>query len=352
MPFSIPTLSALRGNIEADMNSRLKGADSRLRRNALGVLSWALANVAWGIYTFQAYIARQRLPDTQDDDQLDRFGGLHGVVRTKAAFSAGTITLSGVAGKPVLAGAALQTQDGVEYTTQADVAIGDDGTVVATVRAAVAGSAGDQVADTQLDFISPVTGVNATAVVIAITGGLDLESDDYYRGRIMDHLQAPPQGGTLPDYVAWARTMPGVTRAWARVDWVGAGTVGVVFVFDGRDDIIPTADDVAAMQALLNSKKPGNDTVYAVAAIPNPMPLTIALNPASETVKADVLAELQDLASREGVPGATIPLTHIDGAIELAVGSGDFRRTVPAAAFVNGNAQITTIGAITWAAWS
>jgi uncharacterized phage protein gp47/JayE len=351
MPLPIPTLTTLRSNIEADINSRLKGADSRLRRNVLAVLSWALANMGWGIYVFQQYVAKQRLPDTADDDQLDRFGGLHGVTRSQAAFSAGTVTLTGAVGKPVPSGTALQTGDSVGYTTQGDVAIGGDGTVVATVQAAVAGAAGDQATDTQLTFISPVSGVNAVATVITLSGGLDLELDDYYRGRIIDHLQAPPQGGSLDDYKQWARQLPGVTRAWARVDWVGAGTVGIVFVFDGRDSIIPTANDVTAMQALLDSKKPGNDTVYAVAAILNPMALTIALSPATQAAKDAISAELADLFSREGQPGATIPLSHIDGAIELGNGAGDFRRTVPAAPIANGNAQITTLGVITWAAW-
>lgn len=350
MPLQIPTLTTIRSNIEADINGRLKGADSRLPRNVLAVISFALAAVCWGVYVFQAKVARQRLPDTMDDDQLDRFGGLFGVTRTQAGFAAGTTTATGTDGSVIPSGTALQTQDNTEYTTQADATIAG-GSVVVAVRASVAGADGNQAVGTTLSFIAPVLGVRMATTVVAITGGIDQESDDAYRGRIIDHLQSPPQGGTLNDYAKWAREIAGVTRAWARANYMGAGTVGVFFVFDGRDAIFPTADDVTTMQAWLDSKKPSTDTVYAVAPVPLPVDHTIALNPSSETLQAAVKAELADLYAREGEPGGTIRFSHIENATGLGAGDGDYRVTVPAADVVAGSVEIPTLGDITWAAW-
>jgi uncharacterized phage protein gp47/JayE len=186
--------------------------------------------------------------------------------------------------------------------------------------------------------------------VVTMDGGIDDEDNGYYRGRVIDHRRRPPQGGTLPDYEQWAKdNVPGVTRAWARASWIGAGTVGVLFVFDGRGDIYPTADDLAAMQALLDKKAPSTDTPYAVAPVAHPMDLTIALNPSSDLVKAAIAAELADLVNREGEPGATLLLTHIQEAVKLGVGDGDYRLTIPNANVTNTAAQITTLGVITWA---
>jgi uncharacterized phage protein gp47/JayE len=351
MSYPIPTLSQIRSNIEADFNSRLKGADSRLWANVLRVLSFAMATVAWGIYTFQAYVSRQHLPDTADDEQLDRLGGLDGVDRKGATYAAGTATVAGADPAPIGARTTLQTSDHVAFVVQADTAIAG-GTATLTLKAAVAGSAGNLAPGTQLSFIAPVAGVAAVATVVTMDGGIDDEDDDWYRGRIVDHRRRPPQGGTLADYEAWVKdNVAGATRAWARPSWVGAGTVGVLFVFDGRGDIYPTADDLAAVQTLLNRKAPSTDIPYAVAPIANPMDLTIAINPSSDAIKAAIAAELADLVVREGEPGITTLLTHIQEAVKLGVGDGDYRLSVPNANFTNTAAQITTLGNIAWAAW-
>lgn len=353
MPLNIDTLTTINSRVQSDINANVKGADSRLRRAVLGAIAYILARLSWGWYRFLAYVARQRLPDTMDDDSLANFGGLFGVPQQGATYAAGTATVSGTPGEPIPADTALQTQSLIEYLTQGLVEIGDGGTATVQLQAAVAGSAGNQVEGTQLNFVSPVAGVNAAATVVLLSGGLDVEDPDNYRGRIIDHLQEPPQGGTSMDYVQWARSQAGVTRAWCLPDYMGPGTVGVFFVFDGRANILPLTADVTAMQAFLETKAPSTDTVYAVAPVANPLNVTVALNPSNAAVQAAVTAELQDLINREAAPGATILYSHIDGAIETGVGSGDYKLSVPAfqTDFTSTTVQIATLGVITWAAW-
>ena len=350
MSFPTPSLTALRNRIEADFNTRLSGADSRLRRSVLWVISYVVARTTWGLYSFLGWISRQHLPDTADDDQLQRIGGIYSILPTSSAFAAGSATVTGVDTSPIPQGTALQTGDNTVYIVQADTAIAGT-TGVVTLRAAVAGATGNQVAGTQLSFIAPVAGVSTAAVVVTLAGGLDTEDVGFYRGRLLDYLRAPPQGGAQGNYVQWARELPGCTRAWEVADWQGDGTVGVLFVFDGRANIIPLADDITAMQALLDSKRPITVPVYAVAPTPNPIAFTIALNPSTATVKAAVTAELADLLSREGTPGASVLLTHQESAIGLAVGDGDYE-TTGLAAITQTPAQMATLGVITWAAWT
>lgn len=350
MPLNTDTLSTIRNRIEGDINGGLPGADSRLRRSVLGVLSFVFASLSWAMFQFLAYVARQRLPDTADDDQLDRFGSLHGVIRAAPATASGTVTAAGAENSPIPAGTALQTAANVAYVTTADARIVGR-TATLSVQASTPGSGGNQAVGTTLSFIAPVAGVNMATSVVAITGGLDREDDDSYRGRIIDHLRNPPQGGTLDDYVAWAQSVPGVTRAWSRTNYVGAGTVGVFFLFDNRDNIFPTADDLAGMQALLNGKAPSTDIVYAVAPIANPMNVTVKLNPSNAAIQAAVAAELADLIQREAAPGMPILLSHIEGAVDLGAGNGDWVVTMPGANFTNSPAQIATLGVITWAPW-
>ncbi|MBX9944959.1 MAG: baseplate J/gp47 family protein [Reyranella sp.] len=349
MSYQLPTLTDLRNRIEADFNTRLPGADSRLPRGLLRVLSFAYATAAWSMYQFLGWISRQRLADTADDEELDRIAGVHGMARTPSATATGSATVTGINGSTVPAGAALQTGDRTVYIVQADVPIAA-GTGVVQLRAAAPGKAGNQAAAAKLEFVAPVTGVATAATVIALSGGLDEEHDASFRGRLLDHLRRPPQGGTLADYVQWARAVAGVSRAWAVANWQGAGTVGVLFVFDGRQNILPLAADLVAMQALLDKKRPATTTVHAVAPILNPLAHTIALNPSSVLIRQAVEAELDDLYARHA-PGATILRTAIHDAIGLATGDGDYRLIVPAADVTQLPAHMATRGAITWAAW-
>lgn len=351
MPLQTDTLSTIVDRAKGDINANIKGADSRLRRAVLGAIAYMLGKFAWGFYRFLAYVARQRLADTMDDDNLANYGGLTGVPQQGASFATGTVTLGGSVGEPVPTAppVLLQTQGGVEVQITAGGAIGGDGTLIVQVQAVVAGSAGNLANGTQLTFVSPLAGVNANATVVAMSGGLDVEDLANYRGRIIDHDRSPPQGGTESDYVQWARSQPGVTRAWPAPDYMGPGTIGVFFVFDGRANIYPTTNDVAAMQAFLETKAPQGDTVYAVAPVANPIAHTIQLaNPADANTQAAIVAELTDLYSRLGGPASTIDVSFVRDAVGLGAGAMAWRLIVPAANVTNGAVQMPTLGAITW----
>lgn len=350
MSYPIPTLTQIRDRIESDFNTRLQGADSRLARGVLRAVSFAYATAAWSMYQFLGWTSRQRLPDTADDEELDRQGGIIGRRRKESATAAGTVQAIGVDGSPIDAGVRLQTRDGaVTYVVQAAAEIAA-GIAVLEIRASTPGAAGNQAANAVLEFIAPVAGVAIATTVVELAGGLDEEDNGSYRARILEHLRKPPAGGADGDYETWAREMPGVTRAWERPNWQGAGTVGVLFAFDNRENILPLADDVTAMQAYLNRKRPITTTVYAVAPIAAPIAMTIALNPASDAIKQAVEAELDDLFAR-GEPGATVLRTAISDAIGLATGDGDYRLTVPNADVTHDPAELATRGVITWAAW-
>lgn len=65
-----------------------------------------------------------------------------------------------------------------------------------------------------------------------ISGGADPESDSELRERMTDRVRNPPRGGSPQDYIAWAESVPGISRAWVAPKVLGKGTVGVAFVDD------------------------------------------------------------------------------------------------------------------------
>ena len=112
-----------------------------------------------------------------------------------------------------------------------------------------------------------------------MTGGADQETDDELRVRVLDRIRKPPMGGDADDYVAWALSVAGVTRAWCSPLEMGMGTVTVRFMCDdlrASNGGFPNASDVAAVQAFLDTVRPvAVKDIFVLA--PTPQPISLAV---------------------------------------------------------------------------
>ena len=253
-----PTLPQLINRNIADIESRLVGSDARLRRSNLNVIARILAGSVHGVYGALDFLSRQLIVDTAEKEYLERWASIWRIPRKASVSASGNVTFTGTTGSMVPAGTVLSRSDNAEFTTNADVTL-VAGTGTAAVTASLAGEAGNTVASSTLSFISPVAGVNSSALVAVggLANGADTEGDISLRERLIARIQETPQGGADYDYVNWAKEVPGVTRAWVYPQELGAGTVSVRFM---RDDdsisAIPDAGEVATVQAYLNARKP------------------------------------------------------------------------------------------------
>ncbi|QQQ19663.1 baseplate J/gp47 family protein [Brevundimonas vitis] len=349
MPFERPSLTELATRADADFDARLPKADSRQRRSVLGVLGRVHAGAVHGLYGFLADNALQGLPDTATGEVLLRWAATFGVEIKVAEPAAGLVNLTGSNGSEVDAGAVLQRLDGTEYVTTAGAVIAD-GVAQVPVEAVVAGAGGLAIAGVALTFASPVAGVSAAAFVAAagLTGGVDAESPEAVRGRLLDRLRQPPHGGNAADYVRWAREVPGVTRAWVYPLMNGLGTVGVTFVMDGREDLIPEVGDVADVAAWIADRRPVTAEVEVFAPDPVPLDLTIDLTPDTPEGRLAVEAELRDLLARDAEPAGTILISRIREAVSIAAGESDNVVTSPTANVTHAAGELAVLGTITW----
>lgn len=349
MAFTRPDLPALINRAEADIETRLPGADARLRRSNLNVLARVHSGAAHGLYGYLEWISRQVIIDTADGDILERHASIWGVERKAASPAVGNITVTGTNGAIIPADSALARSDGAQYTTDAEATI-SGGTATIAVTAVEGGQAGNAAAASSLSFDTPIAGVSTSATVDAggLTGGADIETDDDLRARLLARIQAPPHGGAQHDYVAWALEVAGVTRAWVYPAELGLGTVTVRFVRDDDASPIPDAAEVLAMQEYIDSVRPVTADVTVAAPIAVPLNFTIDIVPDTATIRAAIEAELRDLLRREAEPGATILLSHIREAISLATGENDHILTAPAANVTHAVGEMATFGTITW----
>lgn len=351
MPLNRPTPQELIARAAADIESRLPGADARLRRSVLGVLAKQHALAMHLAYGNIDWLSRQVLPDTCDSSMLDRVALWRaGLTRLPATFAAGSVTFTGNNGATIPAATELQRSDAVVFVTAADGVIAG-GTVTVAVTAKVAGAAGNTAAASALSLISAISGVNTNGVVAAggLVGGSDVESDTNFRPRVLERIQKLPQGGAPNDYVTWAKEVAGVTRAWSYPIEGGAGTVTVRFMTDDLTaDGIPSAGLVSQVQAYINLLRPATANVTVAAPVAVPLNFTITPVPGTQAVKDAIQAELKDLIRREAQPGGILLISHIREAISLSAGEDNYVLATPTADVSLTVGQITTMGVITW----
>lgn len=349
MAFQRPTLPELVTRITNDFVSRMGLVTPILQRAFVRIMAVVYASVAHMLHGNLAFLADQLFPDTSEAEFLRRQAALYGLAPIAATFAEGNADVTGDDGNTVPAGTIVQRADGTQFAVDADATIAS-GTASLALTCLTAGTIGNTDAASVLTFVSPVPNVSGTATVDVdgIMGGVDAETDEALRERLLERLQAPPLGGSEADYERWAKEVAGVTRVWVAPQELGPGTVTVRFVRDADASIIPDAGEVSDVQDYIDARRPVTADVHVLAPVAVPLNFTISVTPASVAVKAAVEAELTDLISRDSEPGGTILLSRIREAVSIAAGESDNTVTVPAANVTNTTGQMSTMGTITW----
>ena len=362
MAFTRPTLQELITRVEGDLKSGLQ-ISTVLRRSFVAVIARAMAGLAHMIFGFMKFIEKNAFPDTAEDEYLERWAGIWGVIRKSATYEKFNATVTGTNGTVIPAGRTYRRADGVEYTTDA-VATISGGTATLALTAVEPGKAGRVAVSDLIPILSPIAGLDQNATVSAITlEADDLESTESLRERLIDRIQNPPAGGAALDYVAWARSIAGVTRAWVGPQALGPGTVVVYIVTDDNDPITPSPAKIDEVADYIETVRPVTANVTVVGPVLLPIDLTIAIKPNTPAVQDAIETELKDLIYRESAlagsykaPGVLhdgkILLSHLNEAISIALDEEDHEiidiNTDPPADVVPSTGELTVLGTITW----
>lgn len=363
MAFTRPTLQELITRVEGDLKSGLQ-IITILRRSFLAVIARAMAGLSHMLFGFLKYIEKNAFPDTAEEEWLIRWAGIWGVLRKAATYQKFTATVTGTPGAVIPVSRVYRRSDGVEYTTDAEVTIGGGGTATIALTAVEAGRAARVAVSDLIPILSPIAGVDPNATVAAITiEADDLETIDSLRERLIDRIQNPPAGGAALDYIAWARSVAGVTRAWVGPQALGPGTVVVYFVTDDNDPITPSAPKIEEVADYIETVRPVTANVSVVAPNLLEIDMTIAIKPNNADTREAIETELQDLIYRDSAlagsykaPGVLhdgkILLSRINEAISIALGEEDHEiidiNTDPPADIVPATGELTVLGTITW----
>lgn len=363
MAFTRPTLSQINERVKSDLKSGLS-LTTILARSILRVLSAALSGASHTLHGYITWALKQLFADTAEAEFLVRQATLFlGEGQLPATFEIITVTITGTDGVPVPNTTLFQRSDGFEYKVQTEVTP-SGGTVVATLVATQAGAAGNISVGSQLTITSPIAGIDSQCTVLSeVIQASDQEPIEDLRVRLLERMRNPPAGGTVADYIAFAKTVIGVTRVWVLPAYLGQGTVGVTFVMDAADPIIPPAPKVDEVQAAINVREPIEAVATVFAPIPHAINPTIRMKPNDTATRDAVVAELKDLIFREAQVRKAIdpalvaeavefdgklPLSKINEAISIALGEDDHVLVSPTESPQPSEGGILTLGTVTF----
>ena len=140
-----------------------------------------------------------------------------------------------------------------------------------------AGTIGNLPIGATLSFANPLSGVNRNASVVGeIITGVEAETEEQYRARVISRFQLRPQGGAYVDYKLWAEETAGVKQAYP----YAADTPGQIEVYiesSSEPDGIPTEAQLqAALDSINYDDATGLATRRPVSALVNTFPITRA----------------------------------------------------------------------------
>ena len=368
--FSRPQLPALISRIYTALSTALPGLTPQLRRSVVRIVATVLGQEIIQLFAYIDNFAAWFFVQTSEGIYLDRKGIPLGVLRLPGGYASGPVAFAGLNGYSAPAGSVLQSQDGsLSYTLNATVEIAG-GTAAGTVTCTTVGSAGTLVPGAILTLATAVPGINANVTVSgAGTPGVDAEQDELYKARILARQQMPPQGGAGADYIAWLKTVPGVTRVFVwplGLAGTSAGCVTVAPLFDGRASPIPLAADLTACSAALATVAPVTATVTPIAVTEDNIPVTIQGLTAANgytvaQAEVNIAASLAALSAAttaggatfgDGIPwgtvGGDLNLDDISEAIKQSLGVGEFTLVAPSANIASASGHLAVLAAPTF----
>ena len=362
MPFSRPTLTEIVARVQTDIETRVTGGESLLRRSVLKVLARVLAGAIHLLYSYLGFQAEQLFASTADVEGLEKIADEYGINRGDAVSAIGIASATGTNGTTIPVDTELQSSDGQLYTVDTEIDIGVGGTAELDLTAAEGGDDGNQDSGTILSFVSPISGVGSEATVNSdgLAGGVDEETDDRLRARVLRRRQFPPYGGAEIDYINWMLEYPGVTRAWTTLKYQGPGTVGCYFVMDDAVSYIPSDAILTLVRAyLVEHSDPATGRIVGIPVTAEPGLFVLALTeqvmnfnvgvfPNTTAIQIAIDAELTDLILQKGGPGETIYVSDIQSALSTVPDLERFNIVSPGSDTLAVSGKIHALGTTTY----
>lgn len=232
--------------------------------------------------------------------------------------------------------------------------------VSVAVQSVAYGKDENQVFDSSMTLLSPITDVDDDASVDygALGGGTDQETLTELRARYLDKLQNPIAHFNVAEIIAVAKAIAGVTRVFVEEITPEIGEVTVYFMRDNDDDPIPDSSEVATVKAAIDGIKPANtDTLDVHVYAPTPETTDFvfsSISPDTATMKSAIEDSLAQFYAERTEVGVNIVEEAYNAAIfntiDLITGEElvSFALTSPSADITIESDEIGKLGNVTF----
>jgi uncharacterized phage protein gp47/JayE len=295
MPYIPPTIAETRSQIITDIEGKIGQTTPILARAFNRVLSWALSGVLALLYAFVKWVYDQISPVTCDLAMLLYWGQRYNLLPKDASASLLAITVSGTNGSVCAAGTLWQSADnGLVYSQVADATISGT-TASAQMECLTEGADGNLDPALTLTLPSPVAGITGAVVASTVEAGVDAETTEDYRVRILQRMRYQSIVGTAAGYITQALQVEGIVKAFAKRKTSSSDIQVYPLVASTGANRIPDAPTLAIVQAYLQSvsRRLLSVTVTAEATVERTCAITITgLSPGDAATKATVEAAI------------------------------------------------------------
>lgn len=309
---------------ETKLQQLLDRVPDTLDKREGSIIYDALAPIAMQLWIEESkfrQILEQAFAVTAEGDYLDLIAKDYGMERTPATRARVTLLFKGAVGAVIPQGTTVGIENSdLSFTTDSEVVIGQNGSVTVSATCKMAGKIGNVLPDTIKLLFDPIKDITSVKNTASAAGGVDQESDQSLRERILYQKRNPEHGGTISDYKRWALSVTGVSYAKAINFARGLGTVDVVI--GAATDIEKVLGNV---KALIDLKKPLGVDVKVRKVTPEPVLISVkvtGLDP--ESAKQAIYKYLQTIDV-----GGTIYLAKIVAAV-IGAGATDAEVLEPA----------------------
>jgi len=216
---------------------------------------------------------------------------------------------------------------------------------------------------TELNLISPISGVNTAAYVqyTELTGGTDLETIEQLRTRINERtaaMAAPFTVAGLPSFIR--ENNSGVTRVWVEAATPSAGYVTIYFTRDNDTNILPSSAEAAEVKATITNEEtgilPANMSESALIVSP-PAGVSVdftfsSLSPNTSDMQAAITSSLTDYFKNNTNVNTNVTLDDLKRIISSTFDSSGnvpvYTLTTPSSNVLISSGELGILGTITY----
>jgi uncharacterized phage protein gp47/JayE len=300
------------------------------------------------------------------EQMLDYHAETRGLQRKPAVAATGIIQMTGILGTVINIGTRFSTvsvngETNIEFVTTTEATLNGDIAVEASIQAVIAGIAGNVNASTITMPSTPINGLKTVTNTAATMGGVDLESDEALRSRILDYDQNKDNSfiGSDADYSRWALSVTGVGGVNIVRPADDTGVIQIV-ITDSVGNPASTELCTAVYNYIMSSDEPAlrKSPINAQIDVIAPTTITVTVTATIvfvgniDTIKADFVAQLTEYY-KEALADGYIKYSKVAAILSGISGVSDYSNllingTAANVVIPSGNLPRTTIAEVTF----